>query len=145
MYYTRLWQIHCPEPAGYQKSRPTTNIINQLPAWLLRKSDFSSPAIVSLRLAAHIYNLSTCFQYTVASYTPHIPSVKADNVSSVTRVTLANQWTGRPKSYIKSESVACQFCRQTVHANYRPSYSVCTHRKCTYSNMLMHYKYELFN
>ena len=135
MYYTRLWQIHCPEPAGYQKSRPTTNIINQLPAWLLRKSDFSSPAIVSLRLAAHIYNLSTCFQYTVASYTPHIPSVKADNVSSVTRVTLANQHTGRQKSYIKAKAVA----------NYRPSYSVCTHRKCTYSNMLTHYNYELFN
>ena len=38
----------------------------------------------------HIYNLSTGFQYTVTSYTPRIPSVKADNVLSVTRVTLAN-------------------------------------------------------
>ena len=38
----------------------------------------------------HIYNLSTGFQYTVTSYTPCIPSVKADNVLSVTRVTLAN-------------------------------------------------------
>ena len=32
-----------------------------------------------------IYNLSTRFQYTIASYTPRIPSVKADNMSSVTR------------------------------------------------------------
>jgi len=40
-------------------------------------------------------------------------------VSSVTRVTLANQRMGRQKSYIKAESVACQFCCQNVHANYR--------------------------
>ena len=53
-------------------------------------------------------------QYTVASYTPRIPSVKADNVSSVTRVTLANQRTGRQKSYIKAEAVACQFCHKPL-------------------------------
>jgi len=34
-------------------------------------------------------------------------------VSSVTHVTLANQRTGRQTSYIKAESVACQFCRQS--------------------------------
>ena len=58
---------------------------------------------------------------TVASYTPRVPGVKADNVSSVTRVALANHRTGRQKSYIKAESVACEFCRQSVRATYRPS------------------------
>ena len=57
-----------------------------------------------------IYNLSTRFQYTLASYTPRIPSVRSDNVSSVTRVTLANQRTGRQKSYIKAESVLSPNC-----------------------------------
>ena len=88
-----------------------------------------------------IYNLSTRFQYTVASYTPRIQSMRSDNVSSVTRVTLANQRTGRKKFYIKAESVACDFCGQTD----RPSYSVCTNCQCTYSNMLTHYNNELFN
>ena len=37
---------------------------------------------------------------TVASYTLRVPGVKADNVSSVTRVALANHRTGRQKSYI---------------------------------------------
>ena len=40
-----------------------------------------------------------------------IPSEKSDKLSSVTPVTLANQRSGRRKSYIKAESVACQFCR----------------------------------
>ena len=57
-----------------------------------------------------IYNLSTRFQQTLASYTPRIPSVRSDNVSSVTRVTLANQRTGRQKSYIKAESVLSPNC-----------------------------------
>jgi len=53
-------------------------------------------------------------------------SETSDKVLSITRVTLANQCKGRWKSYIKAESVACQFCRnsQTVHTNYRSFYCV---------------------
>ena len=101
-------------PCGTRKMARTTNILNQLPATVLE-----NPISVARRSyqsdCQRIYNLSTRFQYTVASYTPHIPGIKADNVSSVTQVTLANQQTGDRNLIINinSESVICQFCCQT--------------------------------
>ena len=127
-----------------RKFGPATKILNQLPVRFLRISDFSSP-IVSVSLAAHVYTICQHASNTQKHLThTRIPSEKSDKVLSVMRVMLANQRTGRRKSYIKAESVACQFCRQNVHANYWPSYSVCTHRKYTNSYMLTLYNYELF-
>ena len=109
-----------------RKFGPATKILNQLPARFLRISDFGSP-IVSVSLAAHVYTICQHASNTQKHLThTRIPSEKSDKVLSVMRVMLANQRTGRRKSYIKAESVACQFCRnsQTVHMNYRSFYCV---------------------
>ena len=93
MYLSRLRQIHCPEPAGYQKIRPGNQHF---------KSNIRFQQPGDRNCLNHqwqrMYNLSTRFQYT-ASYTSLIPSEKSDMVLSVTQVMLANQRTGRRKSY----------------------------------------------
>ena len=54
-----------PVPRATRKIARTTNILNQLPAGLLRKVDFS------ISMTGSAYNLSTRYQYTVASYYTH--------------------------------------------------------------------------
>ena len=102
-------------PRATRKFGRANNILYQLLAGLLRISDFSSLAIVSVSLTAHIQSVNTLTMHSQKHLThTRIPtSETSDNVSSVTRVTLANQRTGRRNSYIKAESVACQFCRNS--------------------------------